>query len=513
MDPHKITPIVINLPGLRVHESSITHHEALSYSLVESDDGQNQLAIEAPAQSTSLADFDGKSQMLHNRTLILGPLNARNASALRNRLSWLRPAVQGLRTGIGFGDRLGLATPGHLRALRATKGHLVPFPAQQSIREMNRTGRTPQQVMDDAMWGVFAEGWQAGFGADADHLKTPQDIDSCLAVGYTFFTFDPGEYVNSTVENLPANELHTMLDKFPWEQLEDTSTDAATRYLSAPVLCEEHSIPFNESILMRAILKYGRAIAHVVRLFRHLAQVGANHEWEVEISIDETARPTTPSEHIYIATELRRLGVRWVSLAPRFVGKFEKGVDYIGDVEAFEHDIDVHAAIARTLGPYKIGLHSGSDKFSIYAAAARQTHGMLHLKTAGTSYLEALRTIAVLDPELLRSIYTCAREHYEEDKASYHVSAQLESAPLPSSLSNTALPMLLDQFDAREILHVTFGTILTKQTTDGHRLFYERLITLLKTHPEAYAANLQTHFLRHLQPLVKYASNSSTILP
>jgi len=129
---------------------------------------------------------------------------------------------------------------------------------------------------------------------------------------------------------------------------------------------------------------------------------------------------------------------------------------------------------------------------------------MVHLKTAGTSYLEALRTIAALDLELLRSIYICAREHYEVDRASYHVSARLERAPLQSSLSDAALPTLLEQFDAREILHVTFGTILTRQAADGHRLFYERLLELLRTHSEAYAANLQVHFLRHLQPFVHW---------
>ena len=110
------------------------------------------------------------------------------------------------------------------------------------------------------------------------------------------------------------------------EKLEDTPAAAATRYLSAPIHCEEHTIHFNEIILMHAMLKYGRAIAHVSQLYQHLTQVGESHEWEVEISIDETETPTTPAEHIYIATELRRLGVDCVSLAPRFVGHFEKAL-------------------------------------------------------------------------------------------------------------------------------------------------------------------------------------------
>jgi hypothetical protein len=240
----------------------------------------------------------------------------------------------------------------------------------------------------------------------------------------------------------------------------------------------------------------------VALLYRHLAQAAAGREWEVEISVDETETPTTPAEHVYIATEFRRLGVHWVSLAPRYIGRFEKGVDYIGDVSAFEAEMGVHAAIARTLGPYKLSLHSGSDKFSVYEPAARQTRGLVHLKTAGTSYLEALRTIAVLEPELLRSIYTFACEHYEVDRASYHVSARLERAPAPTALTDADLPTLLEQFDAREILHVTFGSVLTAQGADGQRIFYDRLMEVLRTHSEAYAANLEVHFLRHLRPFV-----------
>jgi hypothetical protein len=85
-----------------------------------------------------------------------------------------------------------------------------------------------------------------------------------------------------------------------------------------------------------------------------------------------------------MTARLRQLGVRWVSLAPRYNGRFEKGVDYLGDVPPFEKDLAIHAAIAREFGPYKLSLHSGSDKFSIYPAAMRQTRGLVHLKTAGT---------------------------------------------------------------------------------------------------------------------------------
>jgi hypothetical protein len=507
MDVRHAETEVLNLPGLRIHELSVTRHEEALYCLVEGDSGQ-RLAILAPAGSPQLAGFDGEHSVRGGNTLLLGPLSAENAAALRSRLAWLRPSVLGLRSAAGLGDRLGLATPGHLRAVRAAGGHLAPLPAQQSIREMSRTGRSPQQVMDDAMWGVFAEGWRAGFGADADHLKTPEDVDRCLAAGYTFYTFDPGEHVDNAAESAPAHELRARLDRLPWERLEDSPTALAARYLSTPFECEDHVIRFDEPTLVRAAVKYGRAIAHVAVLYRHLAQAGAGRDWEVEVSVDETEAPTTHAEHVYIATELRRLGIRWASLAPRYVGRFEKGVDYIGDVAAFEADLAVHAAIARTLGPYKLSLHSGSDKFSIYEPSARQTRGLVHLKTAGTSYLEALRTIAVLAPELLRSVYVFARERYEVDRASYHVSARLDRAPVPESLPDAALPTLLDQFDAREILHVTFGSVLTARADDGRRRFYDRLMGVLQAHPEAYADNLQAHFLRHLQPFASWSEGS-----
>ena len=202
---------VLNLPGLRIHEPSATPHEGALYCLVEGDGGW-RLAVLAPAGSAQLAGFAGEHSARGENTLLLGPLSAENAAALRSRLAWLRPTVLGLRTAVGLGDRLGLATPGHLRAVRAAGGHLAPLPAQQSIREMSRTGRSPQQVMDDAMWGVFAEGWRSGFGADADHLKTAEDVDRCLSAGYTFYTFDPGEHVDNAAETAPLQQLRARLE-------------------------------------------------------------------------------------------------------------------------------------------------------------------------------------------------------------------------------------------------------------------------------------------------------------
>jgi len=487
-------PMILPDTDLELLPQSLTTDSDMKYALAQTNDGL-RLAVYAPSESASLKDFDGAHSELSGQTLLLCPLSPANAAALRSHLTWLHPRPFGLNTSAGMGDRIGLATPGHVRAVRATGGVIAPIFAQQSIREMTRTGRTPQQVMDDATWGIFQEGWQAGVGADADHLKTPDDIDACLAVGFSFFTIDPGAHVDNRAETADAAVLRELAEMLP-----DQIKPSASGLSDSDFNIEGLKIHFDEYTLTKAAVKYGRAIEHVASMYHHLNRAAGQHSFELEVSVDETDQPTSHAEHIYIASELKRLGVRWVSLAPRYVGSFQKGVDYIGSIPAFQRDFAGHAAIARHFGPYKLSLHSGSDKFSIYPTAARLTQGLIHLKTAGTSYLEALRTVAAVDPDLFREIYLFAREHYETDKASYHVSAELERAPLPDEVPDCAA--LLDQFDARQILHIAFGSVLTGRTAEGKFLFYDRFISVLRDHSEAYAENLEKHFIRHLKPFV-----------
>ncbi len=463
---------------------------------------EGHLVVSSDRPEAAIADLEGTTQAHGRGTLLVGPRSPRNALALRRHLAWLRPCPLGTRTSAGLGDRLGLATPGHVRAVRAVGGGIAPVFPQQSIREMTRTGRTPTEVMDDATWGQFAEGWTGGTGADADHLKTTADVDACLAVGFTLFTIDPGEHVDPSADTADLPALRTGAAALPWGELEDDEPALRKRYLGRSFAVEHLKIAFDEGTLLRAAVKYGRAVAQVVRMSRHLLRAAGPQPVELEVSVDETETPTTAAEHYWVAAELRRLGVSWVSLAPRFVGRFEKGVDYIGDLAALEQDVAAHAALARHFGPYKLSLHSGSDKFSVYPIAARLAKGLVHLKTAGTSYLEALRTVAAVDPRLFRAIYAFARERYETDKASYHVSAELGRAPGAEAVPEADLPGLLEQFDAREILHVTFGSVLKEKAADGRLRFKDELFGLLRSHPDAYARNLERHFVRHLQPFV-----------
>jgi hypothetical protein len=482
-----------SLSQLNLFSKSLAKKNGVQYGLARTAQGTRLAVL---GEQAGLNSFEGERSEVDGQRLLLAATTPHNANVLRQQLPWLKPQLLGLATSAGMGDRLGLGTPGHVQAVQAVGGKIAPIFAQQSIREMTRTARTPQQVMDDATWGTFQEGWRSGVGADADHQKTTADLDSCIATGFTFFTIDPGEYVNNAAETASLAELRTMADALP----QDVQLNASG-LLGKSFDIEGQAIVFDEATLLKAGVKYGRAAANVAMMYAHLvAKAGEN--FELEVSVDETELPTSHAEHLYIASELKRLGVKWVSLAPRYIGRFEKGVDYIGDLAAFEADFAVHAAIARQMGPYKLSLHSGSDKFSIYPIATRQTRGLVHLKTAGTSYLEALRTLATLDTSFFRSIYVFARERYEKDRASYHVSAELERAPSPQSLGDADLPMLLEQFDAREILHVTFGSVLTERNDSGQFKFYDAFMQLLRDNGDAYAATLKTHFVKHLQPFV-----------
>jgi hypothetical protein len=174
------------------------------------------------------------------------------------------------------------------------------------------------------------------------------------------------------------------------------------------------------------------------------------------------------------------------------VGSFEKGIDYIGDLKGLKENLDTHAAIARVLGPYKLSLHSGSDKFSVYPLAAEATRGLVHLKTAGTSYLEALRVIAIKNPDLFKEIFRISHEQFEIDRHSYHLSC--DTSRIPTNLSDSDLVTLLDHKDSRQVLHVTFGSVLEKFKPD--------IVHTLTTYEELYYDVLAMHFERHLKPFV-----------
>ena len=404
-----------------------------------------------------------------------------------------RPVPLGLEPSFGYGDRLGLATPGHIRAQRADGGPIRAIYAQQSVRELDRTRRNPADVASAAQAAVNEAGFRQPWGADADHLKRPHDIGDFVAAGYTFFTIDPSDHVVDAADSMDDDQLQHAWAKVR-EQVDWIESYAGVDSdLGAGV-----RIRIDPQSMRRCAVKYGRAVNFSLEMAAAIERAcrAAGQSHEIEVSVDETIQPTTMAEHWIVASRLLDAGVALAALAPRYVGGFEKGIDYIGDVQAFARNAGAHARIAASLGPYKLSLHSGSDKLSIYPAFARATAGAFHVKTAGTSYLEALRVVATTDATLFAEIIAASRLHFARDRDSYHLSIDLDDAPAPEQVNRRELARAYLDLDAgRQIAHVTFGSILTDP----------RLGPLVHgqvgSEPELYGSYLERHFRRHLAAL------------
>ena len=240
----------------------------------------------------------------------------------------------GLSPSFGFGDRIGLATPGHVQALRAAGGPVRPIFPQQSIREMQRTGRTPAGVMADALAGMAQAGWDGPTGADADHLKTPDDVAVTTAAGFRFFTIDPSDAVDEHADRYDESTLReryaTVRDQVDWV------ADYRGRTVTLP---GDLTLEFTEEACLRYAVKYGPALNRAADLAQVIRSRNAGRDYEIELSVDETEQPTTLVEHYVIADQCRRRGVPLVALAPRYLGDFEKGVDYKGDGPTLERSL------------------------------------------------------------------------------------------------------------------------------------------------------------------------------
>ena len=454
------------------------------------DASARRLLILADGEKKLPAGFEGESvKLADNECGLVAPLSEQNAAALRRHFPWCAPrSLRNERTSIGCGDRLGLATAGQLRAVK--KYRLAPVLAQQSMRELTLTKRTFRNVVDDATFMVFEEDYRDGWGADGDHLKTIADIDVALDAGMPMITLDLSEVMNAAAGDWSDDEVAAAFAALP----EAERQNAVAGYADQNYVIEGMTVGISAAEARRCAVMYDKALDFAVEVHRHLKE-RRGEEFDLEISIDETTTPTLPSHHLYIARELMLRGVAVTSVAPRFVGEFQKAVDYIGDTAEFARQFKVHAAIARAFGNYKISVHSGSDKFAVYPTVGEETRGFLHLKTAGTSWLVAVEVVAAHDPALYREMHRYAEKHFTEMLKLYHITADLKRIPPLDTLKDEDLPALIHSHpDARQLLHITYGPILTGELR-------ERFFTAMHEFADAYAEALEKHFDKHFSLL------------
>jgi hypothetical protein len=490
--PDELDPSAATLLNDGAYPESQVSYEGATYWLERSADGAKRLVAVADDES-AFRGFAGTTERTNGQVRLAADTTPENAQALRSALPWLTPSRFGLHTSVGFGDRLGLATPGHVRALKTVGGPINPVFAQQSIREMGRCHRTPRNVLDDATWGAFQAGWTTPVGGDADHLEQLEDIDDTVAAGFVFYTLDPKAEVDPEAEHAEAGVIQQKVETLDWPSLDSDLATFRKSYVGHRIDLEREAIELDEESVVRAMAKYGPSLAHAMAMYRRLREKGV--DCEVEFAVDETDYPTKPAEHVVVVSELQRLGMDFVSFAPRFVGRFEIGVEYIGDLDELQRDFEIHAEIARALGPYKLSLHSGSDKYSTYPLIAEATKGVVHLKTAGTSWAEALRVIAHNDPDLMREVLALALDSFEANRKSYHLSC--DPTKIPTDPTDDQVAQLMDRVDSRQVLHVGYGAILEE--------FGPRMYQVWNDNEEEHYRIIADHFVKHLTPFAPYA--------
>jgi hypothetical protein len=329
----------------------------------------------------------------------------------------------------GVGDRFGHEAPAQLAAFQriASQGAEVRPVWNKSNREHTLIGTEPADVRAKATAAVQAAGWTGNYYVDADHISL-KTVDRFLAAS-DFYTLDVADYVGKPATAETVNAFVAKQRKL-------------IGALALPG--QKNKIEVTEAAMRSAAGKYLLAAAEAGAIYRYIAK--AKKEFITEVSADETDRPLTPVELLFFLAALADEKVPAQTIAPKFTGRFNKGVDYLGDLKAFtrefDEDLSVIAYAVREFGlpaNLKLSVHSGSDKFMLYPVIRdliRKHNAGLHLKTAGTTWLEEVAGLAESGGDglaIAKEVYAQALERYDEVCAPYATVIDIDKKQLPAA--------------------------------------------------------------------------------
>lgn len=331
---------------------------------------------------------------------------------------------------MGIGDRFAHQGKAQLAAFvkAGSLGVDVTPVWNKSNREHTIVHSAPPSVRQEADEATKALGWKGVYFVDADHigLKT---VDPFITPS-DFFTLDVADFINKAAEESAIRNFVSAHAKFAGS-------------LSIPGI--ERPLDITEARIESIARKYLYAAQEAGRIYRHIETAKGKGSFITEVSMDETDQPQTPVELLFILAALAQENVPVQTIAPKFTGRFNKGVDYVGDLAQFEKefsdDLSVIAFAINTFGlpaDLKLSVHSGSDKFSIYPAIRRsiRKHGAgLHIKTAGTTWLEELIGLSLAGGEglqIAKDVYAQALGRFDELCAPYATVIDIDKAKLPS---------------------------------------------------------------------------------
>jgi tagaturonate epimerase len=331
---------------------------------------------------------------------------------------------------LGIGDRFNHQGQAQLRALvkAKSKGIEITPVWNKSNREHNIVHSEPEGTRLEADLAVRSLGWKDAYRVDADHINltnVDRFIEYC-----DFFTLDVAMYIGkeSTVEAISAFKK---------------SCSVFNGKVLIPGIAEP--IVITEKLLELVAGKYLAAISEAGKIYRHIEAIKGAGNFVTEVSMDEVESPQTPVEMFFILKMIANQKIPAQTIAPKFTGRFNKGVDYVGDVaqfaKEFEQDVLVIDYAVKEFGlpaELKLSVHSGSDKFTIYpviASVLKKYNKGIHLKTAGTTWLEEVIGLAVSGEEGLvvaKNIYTNALSRKEELCAPYADVIDIDEKQLPT---------------------------------------------------------------------------------
>jgi len=337
---------------------------------------------------------------------------------------------------VGVGDRFAQQAEAQLRAfiLATEKGADIVPVWNKSNREHLIVGSEPPSVLAAAEAAVEKLGWKKPWHVDADHIRL-ETVDRFVPCS-DFFTIDVADSIGKPAK---PEAVKAFVDRHPElsQPLEIPGIDGAIKASRAEI--------------ERIANKFLFAVQEAGAIYRHIAKTRGEGRFITEVSMDETDSPQTPVELLVILVAIADEKVPIQTIAPKFTGRFNKGVDYVGDIAQFEKEFnDDLCVIAFAVKKYglpdnlKLSVHSGSDKFSIYGPIRRavQKHNAgLHLKTAGTTWLEEIIGLAEHGGKglaLAKTIYSEALEHVDELCAPYASVIDIDRKKLPSATAVSA---------------------------------------------------------------------------
>jgi len=405
----------------------------------------------------------------------------------------------------GVGDRFANGAHAQLTAfIEAKKLGIDIVPVwNKSNREHNIIGSEPSQTRAAADKAVADLGWTGEYLLDADHINL-STVDRFVAP-CDFFTLDVADDIGEAAD--PA-DVAAFINRHP-ELIGTVAIDG----ISEPFEITRNDVEKTANKFLKATQKAAAIYQHIV------SAKGGTDNFVTEVSMDETDSPQTPPELLIILAAIADQGIPIQTIAPKFTGRFNKGVDYVGDTLQFEKEFnDDLAVIAHAIKTYglpsglKLSVHSGSDKFSIYPIikkAIQRTGAGLHIKTAGTNWLEEIIGLAEAGGDglaLAKTIYSKALEKKEALCEPYATVIDIKDANLPSA--DEVNGWTSEQFtsalrhdqsnpgynaDLRQLLHVGFK--IAAQLGDEY-------ISALKKHSDVVAKNVTGNLLeRHIKPI------------